>query len=182
MSVDPRFGNSSGYFKDPITGDDLTIDMPRAVPCSFENGKFQWPMVLRSDGEEFLKIVYRLFTDEEKALYKAYRGRPDTGESKPRKPRSPSGSKQEQETVEQHLEDTDQEITVTKYNPTDVATPETLLLIAECDTMYGISNIGGLMYAMIGKLGEGTIYHIPRSLIPDDDFDRICDNTKRSYE
>ena len=182
MSVDPRFGNSSGYFKDPISGEDLSVDTPRVVPCKFENGKFTWPMVMRSDGEEFLKIVYKLFTDEEKSLYKAYRGRPDTDESKPRKPKSPSGSKPEQHESVTHLEDTDQEITVTKYNPTDVATPETLLLIAECDTMYGISNIGGLMYAMIGKLGEGTIHHIPRSLIPDDDFDRICDSTKRSYE
>ena len=178
MSVDPRFGNSSGYFKDPISGEDLSIDTPRVVPCKFENGKFTWPMVMRSDGEEFLKIVYKLFTDEEKSLYKAYRGRPESSSGQPqvRKPKE-----QEQQTIT-HLEDTDQEITVTKYNPTDVATPETLLIIAECDTMYGISNIGGLLYAMIGKLGEGTIHHIPRSLIPDDDFDRICDSTKRSYE
>lgn len=88
MAIDPRYGNSSGYFKDPITEEDLSPDTPRVIPCSFENGKFTWPCVAQSDGGQLLKIVYKYFTNEEKELYKAYRGRSPSGtERKPREPK-----------------------------------------------------------------------------------------------
>ena len=30
-SYDPAYANSSGYFKDPGTGEDLSVDMERSV-------------------------------------------------------------------------------------------------------------------------------------------------------
>ena len=74
MSYDPEVANSSGFFKDPVTKEDLSVDTPRVVLCKLENGKFTWPCVLCSDGTQLLKIVYKYFTDEEKLLYKQYRG------------------------------------------------------------------------------------------------------------
>ena len=52
MAVDPRFGNSSGYFKDPISEEEFSPDTPRVVPAALENGKFTWPCVMQSDGEK----------------------------------------------------------------------------------------------------------------------------------
>ena len=81
MTVDPAYGNSSGYFRDPTNGEDLSPDTPRVIQCELKDGKFVWPQVAAADGSMLLKIVYKYFTDEEKELYKQYRGR---GSSSPR--------------------------------------------------------------------------------------------------
>lgn len=36
MAIDPAYGNSSGYFRDPVSGEELSVDTPRVVPCSLE--------------------------------------------------------------------------------------------------------------------------------------------------
>ena len=170
MVVDPRYGNSSGYFKDPITEEDLSPDTPRVVPCSFENGKFTWPCVAQSDGGQLLKIVYKYFTDEEKELYKAYRGRSSSGtERKPRepKPREPKPVKPVK------TDEPDEPKQVIKYTEESAASLETLQVLAQCDRLYGVSQIAGITYALVGATGSRVVHHIPRSCIPDAEFERL---------
>lgn len=168
MAIDPRYGNSSGYFKDPITEEDLSPDTPRVVPCSFENGKFTWPCVAQSDGEQLLKIVYKYFTEEEKALYKAYRGRSSSGtERKPREPKQPKPLKAKP------IAD-DEPKQVIKYDEESATSLETLQTLAQCDRLYGVSQISGITYALVGETGSRVVHHIPRTCIPDAEFERLC--------
>lgn len=168
MTVDPRFGNSSGYFKDPVSGEDLSVDTPRVIECRLtEEGKFVWPCVLQSDGNQMLKIVYKLFTDEEKDLYKQYRGRSHSG-TKPKhepKPKEPVTHEQIQQETQ---------VQVVTYDPESACTPETLAIIAMCDQCLGISNIGGLRYMLMSAKGSNKVYHIPRGLVPDSEYERLC--------
>ena len=169
MAIDPRYGNSSGYFKDPITGEDLSPDTPRVIPCSFENGKFTWPCVAQSDGEQLLKIVYKYFTDEEKELYKAYRGRSSSGSE--RKPREP---KQHKTAIIKPITD-DKPKQVIKHTEDSAASLETLQTLAQCNRLYGCSQIAGITYALVGTTGSNVVHHIPRSCIPDAEFDRLSE-------
>ena len=168
MAIDPRYGNSSGYFKDPITEEDLSPDTPRVVPCSFENGKFTWPCVAQSDGEQLLKIVYKYFTEEEKALYKAYRGRSSSGtERKPHEPKQPKPLKAKPITDDEPKQ-------VIKYDEESATSLETLQILAQCDRLYGVSQISGITYALVGATGSRVVHHIPRACIPDAEFERLC--------
>lgn len=171
MAVDPRYGNSSGYFKDPITEEDLSPDTPRVVPCSFENGKFTWPCVAQSDGGQLLKIVYKYFTDEEKELYKAYRGRSGSSSGHPqvRKPK-------ELKTKPVKLvktDDSEETKQVVKYSEESAASLETLQTLAQCDRLYGMSQIAGVTYALVGASGSNVVHHIPRACIPNAEFERL---------
>lgn len=173
MAIDPRYGNSSGYFKDPITEEDLSPDTPRVIPCSFENGKFTWPCVAQSDGEQLLKIVYKYFTDEEKELYKAYRGRSTSGsERKPREPKQ-QVTKPVKTDEQEDIKKPDEPTQVIKYSKESATSLKTLELLAQCDTLYGISQISGIFYALVGKSGSRVIHHIPRTCIPDAEFERL---------
>lgn len=170
MAIDPKYGNSSGYFKDPITEEDLSPDTPRVIPCSFENGKFTWPCVAQSDGGQLLKIVYKYFTNEEKELYKAYRGRSPSGsERKPRepKPARPSVAKPVK------IDEPDEQKQVIKYTEDSAASLDTLKTLAQCDRLYGVSQIAGVTYALVGATGSHVVHHIPRACIPDAEFERL---------
>lgn len=169
MAVDPRYGNSSGYFKDPITEEDFSPDTPRVVQAELIDGKFIWPRVARSDGDELLKIVFRCFTDEEKRLYNLSRGRSggSVGHSQVRKPKADKAEpKAEPVTPEQ----------VIKYDKHSAIDAKSLEVIKQCDILYGISFIAGIMYALIGKKNDKVTYFIPRSCIPDSEFQRLNDN------
>lgn len=168
MAVDPRYGNSSGYFKDPITEEDLSPDTPRVVPCSLENGKFTWPCVAQSDGSQLLKIVYKYFTDEEKELYKAYRGRSgsSSGHSQVRKPK-------EQKAKPVKTNESEEPKQVIKYSKESATSLKTLETLAQCDRLYGVSQIAGITYALVGATGSNKVYHIPRGCIPDAEFERL---------
>lgn len=167
-AVDPQFGNSSGYFKDPISGEDLSPDTPRVVPCSFENGKFTWPCVMQSDGEKLLKIVYKYFTDEEKELYKAYRGRGSNGHPQVKREKKA----EERPKVKQETTDLNDRVVV-KHNEESAASYETLLTLAQCDRVLGISVICGVAYALVTAHNSNKVHHIPRSCIPDEEFERL---------
>lgn len=169
MAIDPRYGNSSGYFKDPITEEDLSPDTPRVIPCSFENGKFTWPCVAQSDGGQLLKIVYKYFTDEEKELYKAYRGRSSSGSE--RKPREP---KQHKTVIIKSITDNKPK-QVIKHTEDSAASLETLQTLAQCNRLYGCSQIAGITYALVGVTGSNVVHHIPRACIPDAEFDRLSE-------
>ena len=170
MAIDPRYGNSSGYFKDPITEEDLSPDTPRVIPCSFENGKFTWPCVAQSDGGQLLKIVYKYFTNEEKELYKAYRGRSPSGSE--RKPREP---KQAKPSVAKPVktDEPDEPKQVIKYAEDSATSLKTLETLAQCDRLYSVSQIAGVTYALVGATGSRVVYHIPRACIPDAEFERL---------
>lgn len=170
MAIDPRYGNSSGYFKDPITEEDLSPDTPRVIPCSFENGKFTWPCVAQSDGEQLLKIVYKYFTNEEKELYKAYRGRSPSGtERKPREPKQPKLSV----VKPVKIDEPDEPKQVIKYAEDSATSLKTLETLAQCDRLYGVSQIAGVTYALVGATGSRVVHHIPRACIPDAEFERL---------
>ena len=174
MAVDPRYGNSSGYFKDPITEEDLSPDTPRVIPCSFENGKFTWPCVAQSDGGQLLKIVYKYFTNEEKELYKAYRGRSSSGtERKPREPKPPKAKPPKAKPVK--IDEPDEPKQVIKYAEDSAASLETLKTLAQCDRLYGCSQIAGITYALVGATGSHVVHHIPRACIPDAEFERLSE-------
>lgn len=164
--VDSSVANSSGYFKDPVTKEDFSIDTPRVVECKLENGKFTWPMVMTSAGDP-VKIVYKYFTDEEKGLYKAYRGRPSTGTSvrKTAEKKLPESVEEKQEVVDD---------TKHHYNSQSARSHTTEELIASCDMYLGTSYMDGMPYAIISKKGSKSQWHIPRSLIKDDEMKRLC--------
>lgn len=169
MAVDPRYGNSSGYFKDPITEEDLSPETPRVIPCSFENGKFTWPCVAQSDGEQLLKIVYKYFTEEEKELYKAYRGRSSSGsERKPREPKPPKLKPTK-------IDEPEEPKQVIKYSEESATNLKILETLAQCDRLYGVSQIAGISYALVGATGSKVVHHIPRACIPDAEFERLSE-------
>lgn len=173
--IDTSVANSSGYFKDPITKEDLSVDTPRVVKCALVDGKFTWPMVMISDGSGPIKIVYKYFTDEEKDLYKAYRGRPksDTSVRKPVEKRI-----SEPEPV--HV--TDQEISDLKpitdyYGSNDCARSlSTEQIIKSADKCIGVSFMDGIAYAILSVKGSKTQWHIPRSLIKAEELEELCND------
>lgn len=177
MAVDPAYGNTSGYFKDPTNGEDLSVDTPRVIPCELKDGKFVWPQVAASDGSMLLKIVYKYFTEEEKELYKQYRGRASSGESKPRAPRVPRVQHAEK-TVEGPSVTPVSERQVIKYDEESAISQSALDVLQECDTCYGISFICGITYALVGKRNDNVMHHIPRACIPEDIFNRLCAGAK----
>ena len=190
-SYDPAYANSSGYFKDPGTGEDLSPDMPRSVEAALVDGKLIWPRVRVSTGED-VKIVFKYFTPEEKQLYNEYRGR---GSSEPRQPRAPKKQKgtpqldpatgeivyvqdesEAEETPKQPVKQFDPEAAEVEYaeqgEPT--STPATQELIASCDHILGCSRIAGITYALLTKdKMPNKIYHVPRQLIKDEDMRRL---------
>ena len=192
MAFDPAYANSSGYFRDPGTGEDLSPDMPRSVEAALIDGKLIWPQVTVSTGES-VKIVYKYFTDEEKQLYKEYRGR-GPGSSTPRQSRQKKG--------EAHLDPETGEVVYAEpeasapaprpvrqkqeYNDPanaevefvddgeSVASENTKELIAECDRIIGVSYIAGMSYALLTKdKAPGKVYHVPRALLTNADIERL---------
>lgn len=172
MAYDTRFANSSGYFKDPVSGNDLSPDTPRVIPCEFKDGKFVWPQVPISDGSGLIKIVYKYFTPEEKELYKQYRGRDNSGsESKPKEQkevRSPSAR------PVKIIEKEPEKDTVVTYNKETAVSKKTQDIIDSCDQYLGVYSFDGLKYALISKKDSNVVYHIPLECITEDQMQRLC--------
>lgn len=165
MAVDPKYGNSSGYFRDPTNDQDFSVSTPRIIPCELKDGKFVWPQVALSDGSALVKIVYKLFTEEEKDLYKQYRGRSSSGEPKV-KP-----TKQE---VQEQPERVEQNLEVIKFDSESVMSSSMLDVIEKCDTLIGVTQIAGLTYVLLCERSNlNKVYHIPRGLIQDNIFDSL---------
>lgn len=160
------YHNSTGYFRDPVTEQDLTGNEERIVTCK-PGEPFAWPMIVLSNGE-VAKLCSRLWNADEKQCYKEYRngGESIKSERKPKEPK-PAKTKEEPEPKEP------EEKTVIKYSEESCASFSTLALLAECDTSYGVSFINGITYGLVGKRGDNKIYHIPRSCIPDAEWERL---------
>lgn len=192
MGYDPAYANSSGYFKDPGTGEDLSPDMPRSVEAALVDGKLIWPRVRVSTGED-VKIVFKYFTPEEKQLYNEYRGR-GPGSSTPRAPRQKKGEGHLDPATGEVVYDEPEESTPAprpvrqkqEYNDPvnaevefvddgeSVASENTKELIASCDRIIGCSQIAGITYALLTKdKAPGKVYHVPRSLLTSADMERL---------
>ena len=160
-NFDPEVANSNGFFKDPKTKVDLTGKEKRVIQCSIDDtGKLIWPQVQFSDGSVG-KIVYKLWTNEEKAIYKQYRAN-GKARIKPEK------------SVAKHAEVTEQTDSGTHPHvevyekPSGESTPagSTLDYIKKCNEHLGVWLFEGIIYDLLSVKGSRNYTPIPRSLIP----------------
>lgn len=161
-----EFHNAAGYFKDPGTGQDLTGDEPRLVTCH-PGEPFNWPRIALSDGN-IVKLCYRLWNADEKQCYKEYRN----GGTCVKSERRPKADKPVKQTECKSTDEPEKQ--VVKYSKESAASIETLKILACCDRCIGVSQIAGVTYALITKRGSSVVHHIPRSYIPDEEFERLC--------
>lgn len=144
--IDKGYANSNGYFKDPVTGEWLSGIEPRVTVAAVEGRKFIWPTVRASDGSE-IRITYKLFSLEEKEIYKRYRNI-------------------DEEVVEQHYEltDTEKMLDQLEEGPT-----KQMMVLASCDKLLGVSPELG--YALLTTSDGHETYSVPLSKI---DMKRLC--------
>ena len=161
------YHNSTGYFRDPGTEQDLTGNEERIVTCK-SGEPFAWPMIALSNGD-VVKLCSRLWNADEKQCYKEYRNGGTSVKSE-RKLKEPK-PKQKEETVQEYKEPEEQ--IVVKHSEESCASLNTLVLLAECDTIYGVSFIKGITYGLVGKRGDTKVHYIPRSCIPDAEWERL---------
>lgn len=154
MQYDTSVANSNGYFKDPVTKQDLSVNMPRVIKAGIEDsGKFIWPQVQVSDST-VVKIVYKYFTEEEKQIYKQYRA---LGKSKVRVSAP---------VVKEQVTSTPTTVghSQVKYDCIAACSIHSAALIKECE-MIGTEQIAGLTYAKLIKDNPNKIYYVPRALV-----------------
>ena len=166
--------NSGGWFKDPFTGEDIGPDYPRVLTCK-PGEKWQQPAVCFQDGN-IAKISGRCWNDDERACYREYRGLPSKSNTHAvqRKPRvSVANHDTNPDTVSNQIKNTETFDTVL-YDEESTSTPMTLAILANCDKIYGCNLISGIMYSLCHETGSNRVHYIPRRLIPDDEFSRLC--------
>ena len=160
---DSRWQTSEGtYFKDPGSGADLSPATERVKKCELTvEGKFIWPRVLVNGGEE-VKIAFRLFTSEEKQIYKQYRNRG-----------------KEIHGAHSHVEEGEVQ-TKPVYAPrpslpvlSSAPAGSTLAWIRNCDKVYGVWLFDNVTYDLLGMEGYSGYQPIARSLIPREDRERL---------
>lgn len=166
MQIDTSVANSNGYFKDPVTKQDLSASMPRVIKAGIEDsGKFIWPQVQVSNGT-VVKIVYKYFTEEEKQIYKQYRalGKSKVHVSVPvvkeQVVNVPSSKGHSQVKYVQ----TANERSKVGYDSAAACSAPSAALIKECE-MIGTEQIAGLTYAKLIKGNPNKIYYVPRALV-----------------
>ena len=154
MQIDTSVANSNGYFKDPVTKQDLSANMPRVIKAGIEDsGKFIWPQVQVSNGT-VVKIVYKYFTEEEKQIYKQYRA---LGKTKVHV----SAPVVKEQAVSVPSSKGHSQV---KYDTEAACSAPSAALIKECE-MIGTEQIAGLTYAKLIKGNPNKIYYVPRALV-----------------
>lgn len=185
--TDPAKSNSTGWFKDPVTGEDLTGNEARDVTCA-PGQQFAWPTAIMSDGKAY-QLCSRLWNEDEKACYKEYRNKGKTQQSVVQAVRetvpvaetvvNESGSSCEQV---QEEDEAWEEVTVDTrlregvsilYDHEAVSVKSTDQTIAEADVCIGTEQISGITYALLQKAGSKVTRYVPRCLVPDDVFVRL---------
>lgn len=163
MTFDPEVANSNGYFKDPATKQLLTGNEKRVIQCAIEDsGKLIWPQVQFSDGSVG-KIVYKLWTAEEKAIYRQYR---ELGKQRIK----PVPVKQEPPAVPVIKEELIQpQVKVGE----GVASANMLAYIRNCDTHMGVWIMDGIIHDLLTVKGSKSYAPIARCLIPKEDRERL---------
>lgn len=167
---DPRWQTSEGtYFKDPGSGADLSPATERVKKCELTSeGKFIWPRVL-VNGREEVKIAFRLFTNEEKQIYKQYRNRGKAQASKQEENREIQGAHSHVESVHLNVEAAKVSMPVLGSAPAG----STLAWIRNCDKVYGVWLFDNVTYDLLGMEGYQGYQPIARSLIPREDRERL---------
>ena len=158
--ADTDFTKSGAYFKDPGTRQLLTGNEPREVECHIsDEGKFVWPQIKLSDGTVG-KLVYSLWTAEEKAIYKEHRAK------------GPS-IKRESKPVE-HKEKESEAAPVKEVNyEGSVASGKLLAFIRNCDKVIGVWNWDGMLWDLLTVEGSRSYTPVARCLIPKEDRIRL---------
>lgn len=169
--IDARYQVSDGaYFKDPLTGKDLQVDMKRVVECKVtDEGKFVWPQVLLSNGEQ-VKIVYRYFTEQEKLLYKQYRDKgkvKQLAKSVESKPQVKLEIKEKNECKVAEVEQ------VENILFSDTGSKTTIAWIKAADKHLGVGYVDGVLCDTLWVSKENAYQYIPRCLIPYDERTRL---------
>lgn len=151
------------YFRDPVTMQDLTVGTPRTLsPAIDDTGPFRWPTVKSSDGRD-IKIVFRLFTDYEKACYKAYRQR-----GKAKAVEKPAHIKEEA------VKGTHPQVeTCVRVSGESVPSAVTLAYVRNCDMYLGVWIFEDQVYDLLTVKGSRGYMPVHRSLIPEEDRERL---------
>ena len=167
---DPRWQTSEGtYFKDPSSGADLSPATERVKKCELTaEGKFIWPRVLVNGGEE-VKIAFRLFTSEEKQIYKQYRNRGKEIHGAHSHVESAHNNVEEGETHTKPAYAQKPSLPVLGSAPAG----STLAWIRNCDKVYGVWLFDNVTYDLLGMEGYSGYQPIARSLIPREDRERL---------
>ena len=169
MKDDPETMKGGAYFKDPGNKQNLTGEEPREIACCItDTGKFVWPQIKFSNVLSG-KIVYSLWTADEKAIYKQYR----SGGTKREKKEKPVIK---QVTVtEQTEESTHSQVEHYKEPDYDnsVASENTLAYIKNCDEHLGVWFIDGIIHDLLSTKGSNSYRAIPRCIIPAEDRRRF---------
>lgn len=161
VKFNPDYQTSEGtYYKDPVTMRELTRDEVRVSgPNPEDTGPFNWPRIKVSNGD-IVKIAFRLFNDEERACYKAYRSR---GKSRPvKEPKKEVPV--ETSVAHSHVEP--------DYD-NSVASMSTEEYINKCDTTLGIWMWDGMIHDLLAVSGSHEYRVIPRALISVEDRRRL---------
>lgn len=169
------YANSNGYFKDPSTGDWLTGLEPRSVSISItDTGSLVWPEVKLSDGSS-VKIVYKLWTDEEKQIYKQYRATPKVHKPTAAKTTVTKGDDYPVKPVGATVMDYDKgEVYHCEYDYEAAASANSKQLIDECEELLDVVQIAGITYARMFKHGDRKkIYCVPRAVITEEQMRRL---------
>lgn len=169
---DPEVAKAGNvFFKDPFTKEDLSSDTPR-TKSPVPGGDWLWPMVKASDGSE-IKILYSLFTADEKLAYKEYRARgtanvDGTKTVTKKEERSPSAN----ETNDSVEHDNVPSEPVT-FDSSSAVAFTTKQLLDKVDGFLGCSFLAGLTYAIFTVKGSREQFHIPRALVPNELIERL---------
>lgn len=164
MQKDSDCIKSGAYYKDPGTKELLTGHEERAIKCCIsEAGKFIWPQVKFSNGSTG-KILYSLWTSEEKEIYKQYRS---GGVAKPVLAKQQTTQEvQEKPSVHQY------EAAHSQVDES-IASGNTLEYISKCNEHLGVWIFENKIYDLLTVKGADGYRPVPRVLIPQSDKLRL---------
>lgn len=165
MQKDSDCIKSGAYYKDPGTKELLTGHEERAVQCCIsEAGKFIWPQVKFSNGSAG-KILYSLWTPEEKEIYKQYRS---------------GGAVKKQQAAVKPIEMNEQPVKVTVHqyegaarSQVSVPSGNTLEYISKCNEHLGVWIFENQVYDLLAVKGTSSYMPVPRTLISAADMQRL---------
>ena len=155
MQKDSDCIKSGAYYKDPGTKELLTGREERAIQCCIsDEGKFIWPQVKFSNGSSG-KILYSLWTTEEKEIYKQYRS---------------GGTAKKQQVVakpaEQQVRITVHQYEGAAHSQESVPSGNTLEYISKCNEHLGVWIFENQLYDLLTIKGTNAYVPVPRALIP----------------
>lgn len=171
MQKDSDCMKSGAYYKDPGTKELLTGREERAIQCCIsDEGKFIWPQVKFSNGSSG-KILYSLWTTEEKEIYKQYRS------GGPAKKQQVVVKPAEQQVVvkpaEQQVRITVHQYEGAAHSQESVPSGNTLEYISKCNEHLGVWIFENQLYDLLTIKGTNAYVPVSRALIPSADRERL---------